>query len=454
MTPYTWNTTPLYGHYALFFLLPVKLFGKKIFIIAACISMIAVVEQLTFIYIINSIKIKNWIKAIITIAAITRQTYIYPAITPIRTLWPVLMCAWICYINKKKCFSRWLAGYVLAGFAILWNTETGIGCLAGIFMYNCWMMLCEQKQEEIVDWKSIIELVLKNVLASFVPLIIALFIVNIYNICCGLRNIEIASFFYPYLGSDWAIDELRCNIPLGNHAWVYVIILMLTCLSVSVIELFRANPRTEYAKIFGIATVGLVVFTYYFNEAHWGCLDVIRKICAMLSAFAIAKFYSKLTINASTIRDQMIKTVCLLLLIIWGSVGINALMNDPVRISRWFGMRVYSSIETEVNQQILGKVPSNIFGIGQGINVIYSELGWYNYPKCRDTSSLDIADNNNAYDQFLEEILVHEDFLIGDTLYWDVELQKNILLRDNRYVKLDTYEIGEYRYAYYTRREN
>ncbi len=53
-TPYTWSTTPLYGHYALFYLMPLKIMGVSAFSIAICLAATVVIEQVAFLYLIDS----------------------------------------------------------------------------------------------------------------------------------------------------------------------------------------------------------------------------------------------------------------------------------------------------------------------------------------------------------------------------------------------------------------
>lgn len=456
MTPFTWSTTPLYGHYGLFFFFPLKLLGTSASDVAVCLGLAALIEQAAFLYVINSFNTPKWVKVLIALAAIVRPTYRYPAITPIRTLWPLLICAWLVYVHKRrKKESRilWITSYILGGLAILWNIETGVGCMLGIFAYYLWISVFEirtkEKRLRIITLNTLKNLIM-IIAASLVPIVI----VNVYNFICGERTLIFKSFFYPYIGSDWTTNALSCDVPLGNHAWVYIMILLLACLAAALINILFLNSDDRFAPIMAISTIGIVVFTYYFNEAHWGCMDIVRKICAILTVFIVSEFYDKLETKCDDLLAQFKRVILILSFVVWGSMVVSVVMSDPIRISEMYRMGVYDNdaILTDANNNLLGNVPENVYGVGQGINAIYHELGWNNHSHYKDTSAIVIGDVDGGYTALINDILSQDEFLIGNTESYDLNLQNDIFAIDSTYNLIGLYEVCAYEYAYYSRK--
>lgn len=102
--PFTYTTSGLYGHYALFLWIPLKILGsgnihyKIIGLLAVC----GCLAQIAVIYAIHVFGGKRWIRAVLALAAVVRTTYTYPAVSPIRTLFPLLLCWYMAYLYRHK----------------------------------------------------------------------------------------------------------------------------------------------------------------------------------------------------------------------------------------------------------------------------------------------------------------------------------------------------------------
>ena len=455
MVPYTWETTPLYGHYGLFFLLPLKIIGTNVVTIGVLLAIGELIEEIVFIYVINACRAKNWIKALVVMASIVRPTYRYPAITPIRTLWPVLICGLLVFIHNKGIIKRtsWIIlSFILAGCAILQNTETGIGCLIGVLAYYIWMDVYFYKMET-KNLKILCTKILNRLILFIMGFLFPIVVVNIYNFCCGINVITFRCFFYPFIGSDWATNELRCNVPIGNHAWVYIIIFLMVCCAIAIIELLFLDTDVKYAPTMGISMIGIVIFCYYFNEAHWGCMDIIKKVCAMLMMIVITDYYVCLENSADDVLSQIKRSVVIIALIIFANYSISSVLSDPIRISQMYKSGIYDGnvVKEEAENILKERLPENIYGVGQGISTIYHELGWDNYAHYRDTSALNISDRYDGYDELVREILTHDEFLIGFKWY-DTDIIGRILQEDSSYIRKSVFTFLDYEYAYYSKK--
>ena len=65
--PYEELTTGIYGHYGLFFLLPMKIFGAKAVVIQFLIALVGVVTDLAMLYCIHHLIKKNWVRLLMAL---------------------------------------------------------------------------------------------------------------------------------------------------------------------------------------------------------------------------------------------------------------------------------------------------------------------------------------------------------------------------------------------------
>ena len=65
--PYEELTTGIYGHYGLFFLPPMKIFGAKAVVIQFLIALVGVVTDLAMLYCIHHLIKKNWVRLLMAL---------------------------------------------------------------------------------------------------------------------------------------------------------------------------------------------------------------------------------------------------------------------------------------------------------------------------------------------------------------------------------------------------
>ena len=130
--PYTHNVTSIYGHYGLFFKIPMKLVHGDF---RAFVLMMAGLGALTYIgaFLVLQMLVRSRILRVVAAFALAfpvlgmRGGY-YWQVWPHRVLFPVLLLLYGTVILKKKRSSLLTAagGYLICLLAILWNTETGL----------------------------------------------------------------------------------------------------------------------------------------------------------------------------------------------------------------------------------------------------------------------------------------------------------------------------------------
>lgn len=440
--PFTYGTTGLYGHYGLFFIVPLRILGVGISQIATIMATITCVEHVAYLYVIDNYCPKNWLKALLALAALVRRVYIYPAITPIRTFWPMIICAYFVYLKKKgkeQSVKSLFGGYILSAAAVLWNVESGISCCLGVSAFFLIEYICRKRIKRI--------LVVMPLLVGAIMLPITA--VNVYNFICGYRTIIIKAFFVPFIGGGtFATGQLRCNVPIGNHAWVYIVVLLFLGLSVAASDMALNDTRMS-AVIGGISTVGTVQLAYYFNEAHWGCMEIVLKICACLTSLILFRWYTYIEMNDETVLTQIKRAFVIVAVFVWSSLALSIIMTDPLMIYARYRSGLFDTQEMhEEIDEAFSDIPYNTYGAGQGIQMIYHELRWNNHANYRDISGLKYVDpDGSVCKSFVSDVLSHGSFVVSKDIdivpgwNWDT-------IEENGYEIKKEFCIGKYAFYY------
>ncbi len=434
--PFDAYTTGLYGHYSLFFLIPLKLMGrctprKIMFLLSLC----SVFAQFCTNYVIYKFAPRKWVAILLILASVIRTTYSYFAIFPIRIFFPLLFCA-VLAILSNKVLSKKTYIYLLLVLtcALLWNIETGVACAAGVIAFG--FLKCIRNKGLNCRKKFLYVLILS--IGEVAALLFSIGITNIYNYICGGEGITL-DYFFPYLNTKWVYDTLTQIPPVGNHMWIYIILLFLG----GMVWGFIDQKDCSYC-MFSYSVMGLVLFTYYMNEAHWGCMEIVHQLCMCIIVIILARLWNHVTIER---KNDFMHQLCK------GIVGIALFVciylafytyTDGVRIAarNKAGAYDFESYKTDV-EEIADIIPQEAFGVGQGVNGIYHSLGKSNHIKMIDSSAwdLDMAINNKA----MSEILKHDVLFISSDRYDEFVIEK-IVLRDDRYRIIEEYYINGLKY--------
>lgn len=393
------------------------------------------------------------------LGSIVRTTYTYPAISPIRTLMPLLICAYLAYLykGKKEAWgTRWFwLGLLISIVSVLWNTETGIACTLGFVAY----VVIGQMQRYKPFCKKMMAVYCVMCCFCVSSILGAIGIVNLYNLAMGGPFPVCRSFFFPHFiaGGSFTTETIRCNPPTGNHAWVYILALLFAVLCWAVSNTAVLTKKERYMKeasfLGAASSMGIVAFVYYMNEAHWGCMDIIHQLAACLTAAILFKLWPLMQKNAlyNQLAHQLLRAVVILAITIFSTLALNV-CNDPVRISARHSAGAYSFQQYIEDVEILGNsVPEDTFGIGQGINMVYHTLGRKNRLHMYDTTLLNLF-RGETYENAIKTVLEEDSFLISKNSI-DETILTDILSRDPSYIEKQEFEINGWEFCYYVRRK-
>ena len=453
--PYDSVTTGIYGHYGLFYKPLLFIFGETVDALVCITAFFGTLSTLMFIYICHSLTENRFIRIIAPFASLltlaTMRTTCYWQIHPLRILFPMIIVAYFTYLAKNRNFSfkSEIIGYLICALGIVWNTETGLFCLASITLGFAGSELQKNNWYE----KPALKHIAKLVAMACASVLLAVAIVNVYNLFSGGKLI-FTEFFFPLFNSSY-INVLTYVMPIGNHAWIYTIILFLCILFLGLYSttLFRQGSETQYdvfaPVMITLASVSLLNFSYYANRAVYFNLDIIIQPACLCMVILCSKFSPVI----STVLKEKIsfrRVVCLSLSAI--SYFTLVFMSSQIVFSKealedkkelgWLERNRMSAYTDVIEQNI----PENTFAFGSGINLIYFELGWQNGGYYRDFSDLYIS-GNDVEEKIIEDTLKHDTFLAGDANFVD-----KIIERDNRYVKLKEVTLPNgIVYSYYSR---
>lgn len=383
--PYTHNVTSIYGHYGLFFKIPMKLVHGDF---RAFVLMMAGLGTLTYIgaFLVLQMLVRSRILRVIAAFALAfpvlgmRGGY-YWQVWPHRVLFPVLLLLYGTVILKKKRSSLLTAtgGYLICLLAILWNTETGLLLTvswAGLYISR----LLSRKKWKIKELLFSISAQLAGMFLAFVG---AYGIVNLYNLSKHSPMNSVRDFLIPLLSDGYMTDILHLDLPTCPSAYMAVITLFLTGVAMGIAGWFgdREERRWETDLIFMLSVGALGCLVYYMNRPSYHNLDCISIPAVLLAAYLaqyglyFVKNNGWKNIARITFYEVVrggIGIICAASVLAMGT-GTLLQFSQNSKIKENF----HNTAEFEdFAQQVAAVVPANTHGFGLNVAEVYSMLHW------------------------------------------------------------------------------
>lgn len=383
--PYTHNVTSIYGHYGLFFKIPMKLVHGDF---RAFVLMMAGLGALTYIgaFLVLQMLVRSRILRVIAAFALAfpvlgmRGGY-YWQVWPHRVLFPVLLLLYGTVILKKKRSSLLTAagGYLICLLAILWNTETGLLLTvswAGLYISR----LLSRKKWKIKELIFSIGAQAAGMIFAFVG---AYGIANLYNLSKHSPMNSVRDFLIPLLSDGYMTDILHLDLPTCPSAYMAVITLFLTGVAMEIAGWFgdKEERRWEIDLIFMLSVGALGCLVYYMNRPSYHNLDCISIPAVLLAAYLaqhglhFVKKNGWKNIARITLYEVVrggIGIICAASVLAMGT-GTLLQFSQNSKIKENF----HNTAEFEdLAQQIAAVVPANTHGFGLNVAEVYSMLHW------------------------------------------------------------------------------
>lgn len=377
-TPYVINTSSTYGHYAIFFWPVLRLFGHTPLVIAVIMTFCSALSIVLLLWLISRCTRNPVLRLLGALAScsVWVTDMLYPAVLPLRVLWPLVLLVYMFRRMEKGefCALRSLiAGYVLCGLSIVWNTDTGL-VLTAAYTACVWMI---GWQQESLFSRRMLRLYAVTVAGCAGAVAEMVAVINVYNLLCG-GPLILRACFWP-LGTSFS-NEISSYVTAVSKAWMLPVCtfvaaisvgLLATCLGGKTLPGGSGKP-SSYLALCGMT--GLSQCYYFFNgrEAGWRNVLHLMVLCMILAVENGAVQQTKHPQVAQGVRGGA--AVCSLLYV--GMLAINTLLGAPTllmdRISNAYSMDSMRSVAAKV----AASIPANTYAYGYYTQELYAYLGW------------------------------------------------------------------------------
>ncbi len=222
--PFRGGLSQMYGHFGMFYKIPMFIFGNNMCTIGVTTAFWAAVAVLLALLSMDRILKSDVAKLLAgpVLIAYLIIDILYLQTFPLRMLWPFVLlyyCTWT--MDKEINLQRRLIGYSICTLAILWNTESGLVCAV------CWSVCIVIHREQKLTVKRLIVEGALEVLAVIAELFMAYSVVKMYNICTMTSGSAIAEFLswkkeLATLARSEAGDTSNGSLYWVNAPWMYI----------------------------------------------------------------------------------------------------------------------------------------------------------------------------------------------------------------------------------------
>jgi hypothetical protein len=415
--PFTGELTSIYGHYALFWKLPMKLVGGdfKMFVL-----MIAALGALTHLgaFLVLHQTVKSKVMRVLGALAVSfpilgmRGGY-YWQVWPHRMVFPVIMLLFALWVFKKKKVGAVSAvvGYLICMAGVVWNTETGM--ILAVSWAAVHISYLFSGQDATVG--RFVRRVLfhgAGVAASFLG---AFGIVNLYNILKHSPANTIQEFLIPLMSDSYMTDVLQLEVPMYPSAYAGELLLLLigTAMGISAWTCFRKNKEKiswEIYLLFFLSVSALGRLVYYMNRPAYHNLDCCHFSVVILLAYLgerglrfvkSGKLRQIKTISFGAASSGGINIICATAVLAMSTGTILQFSQNSQIRQNFHNMNEVDSFTQTVAEQI----PENTFAFGLNATEIYSYMHWNTQCFTMDFCDLFVAPESAVT---LEETLKEE----------------------------------------------
>lgn len=260
--PFPEGDVNMYGHYAIFYKMPMLLFGANLRTLGVFTGFLG---GLTAFFTIGTIYklCKNakyrLVGELLILYVFT--SHIYIAIMPHRLLFPCGMMYFIaCNYKKEKSIIDFLIGLCISLVSIVWNTETGAVVLMTFLVY-VFAKFTSKKNHWI---KSLIKLVVLKI----IPIVCVLLL--LLGVSVRLKLFGMDKLFGVIFDVQYMTSNHLGKLYMTNSLWIYILAIFLLCIgeALNKIGLFADYNDKEHETVFiiPVSLLGLGMMVYYISR--------------------------------------------------------------------------------------------------------------------------------------------------------------------------------------------
>ena len=423
--------TDQYGHYGLFFYLPLKIFGFSAKTIA---GVCGVLSGATYIFAMSSfcrIIKSNVLRYLVIIVG--GMYAIYPAIGsiywqlyPHRVLFPAITIFLTTVFLRNKINAWKECGAILVmTLAVIWNFETGIICCLAWAAFRGIDVL----QDDALSVKSMGHIIGRVTGIVMLPVIGAYGIVNLYYLSCGGAGAWLGvKEFVGMVVDEGYITSLCTPLEWDNMTYLHKMMVFMICLCWGAIHnrLFGKSGMKEkagYAVVNGI--IGLGLTTYYMNRTLAGdhLVNLFFAICLGL----ILDGMMPIVRNRENFRTFHVYNVVKYMAGVYALVVLLGCSLQSMGLYQGYVNKYDTNAYSYEHfsafaQEIAEIVPENTWAMGDGMSALYMELGWEKGTwGFGDTQADEIPKQDAIFVSNIRYDVVPENFkLVQEFIYYDI----------------------------------
>ena len=387
---YSNNTYTSLGHFALLMQPFFKVFGLNVKIYAVLLSILCGISALCVIMTIFLLIKSSFFRILgilITFFIYFTMEFNYYAVAPLRIFFPSIIILYMAIIGNRKNILLTILGYFLASLSILWNAETGLVCLASLFISNIYAYCYDLTFKD----KKLYYNILLFIIFSICSLLIAYLILNICNIyLLGGEKQNIKDLLYPLIGE---VKNLQSEIKikkLFNYYFIVVFIFLTTFIYyIKNMRIFNnGDIKLKYyiPSIIYISVCALGVYAYAINRTAFFNSMVLMPMISIIIPFILYRLY--LLLNKKSELSRSLYNIILTIFIIGIFSSISISVNNFTNFYNPVSNNFYNYMQTKDDEKNSITYTATEFLKEYGYNGVasfgsvfaygYANLGWTN----------------------------------------------------------------------------
>ena len=387
--PYSKNMYSILGHYALLMQPFFKVFGLNVKTYALLMSILCGISALCVIISIFLLIKSSFFRILgilITFFIYFTMEFNYYAVAPLRIFFPSIMILYTAIIGNRKNILLTIIGYFIVSLSILWNAETGLVCLASLFISNIYAYCYDLTFKD----KKLYYNILLFIIFSICSLLIAYLILNICNIyLLGGEKQNIKDLLFPLITGQMNYTEIKIK-KLFNYYFIVVFIFLTTFIYyIKNMRIFNnGDIKLKYyiPSIIYISVCALGVYAYAINRTAFFNSMVLMPMISIIIPFILYRLYLLLNKESGLSRSlyNIILTIFIIGIFSSISISVNNFTNfyNPVSNNFYNYMQTkddekngYTYIVTEFMKEYGF---NGIASFGGAFVYGYANLGWTN----------------------------------------------------------------------------
>lgn len=441
--PFTIQTTGIYGHYALFYEIPMKLLGHDIISISRMTAFFAALVMFMFCYCLHNMIEKRVVRLLCIGTVLLEALYVLPesyyALSHNRFMAPVTIMAYTVYCIKNNCVLKRkniVFGIIISAMGMVWNFESGI---VAALSYTVFLTLNALK--DIHHWKELFKIA-KYFLMILVEVLIAVGFVNLYNVSCG-GPLIFRSFFYPL---NHHVSDYTSVWLWGNYTYIYTITLALVvfCASIWNTRLYSkriiSGEMDSFSGMLACLVIGLDVFwinRFVICDA-WICIYPLSLLLGCLVDKSInMEMVEQIKSKRLSIYDTLKYAIAIWCCVVLSAFSLGNVFSASKQVEIYNSGLYDLQLLKSYAEEVACKVDKDTYAAGLGTMELYSLLGW-------DTG-YEINDYPNLAARPEEYVSFYNNLLSKDKLFLEASVIDINALAQSTYLKernLDTIAVG------------